>query len=83
MDTRNLLSITLIPQMPGALKNPAATNPRPHWPLHRRKRGREGLVQVGKGRTFDPEGGLARAHRRQGVLDLHQLTRRAARHKTR
>jgi len=37
---------------------------------------------VGKGRTFDPEGGLARAHRRQGVLDLHQLTRRAARHKS-
>ena len=37
---------------------------------------------MGKGRTFDPEGGLARTHRRQGVLDLHQLTRRAARHKS-
>lgn len=36
---------------------------------------------MGTDRTFDPEGGLAGAHRRQRVLDLHQLTRRAARHR--
>jgi hypothetical protein len=32
-------------------------------------------------RTFNPEGCLSGSYRRQCVLDLHQLPRRAARHR--
>ena len=39
---------------------------------------KKGVEGIGADRTFDPERGLAGSDRRERVLDLHQLSWRAA-----